>query len=117
MVELPSGGVPKRGELIWLDFNPQAGHEQAGRRPALVLTPERFNRATGLLLACPVTSKVKGYPLEIALPGGLSVSGVVLVHQARMLDWRSRRAAVIEAAPPELTRQVRETLGALLDDE
>lgn len=109
--------TPARGDLIWVDFNPQAGHEQAGRRPALVLTAQRFNRATGLLMACPVTSKVKGFPLEIPLPEGLSVSGVVLVHQARMLDWRSRRAEVIEPAPLEWTHRVSDTLGTLISDE
>lgn len=109
--------TPKRGDLIWVDFNPQAGHEQAGRRPALVLTAERFNAATGLLFACPVTSKVKGYPLEYPLPDGLSISGVLLVHQCRMLDWRSRRAEVIEAVPVEVVAAVRDMLTTLLEDE
>ena len=109
--------TPKRGELIWVDFNPQAGHEQAGRRPALVLTAERFNAATGMLFACPVTSKVKGYPLECPLPDGLRISGVLLVHQCRMLDWRVRRAEVIEAAPPEVVETVRGMLTTLLEDD
>ncbi len=108
--------TPKRGELIWVDFNPQAGHEQAGRRPALVLTAERFNAATGLLFACPVTSKVKGYPLEYALPDGLNTRGVLLVHHCRMLDWRSRRAAVIETVPAETVTAIRDMLTTLLDE-
>lgn len=107
--------VPARGDLIWVDFNPQAG--QAGRRPALVLSAERFNRSTGLLLACPITSRVRGYPLEIALPEGLGVQGVVLAHHTRSLDWRSRRAEVIEAAPQETLKAVLNVLTAILEDE
>jgi mRNA interferase MazF len=84
--------VPCRGDLVWLSFDPQAGHEQAGRRPAFVLSPETYNRKTGLFLACPVTSKVKGYPFEVPLPDGLKVSGVVLADQIKSLDWKARRA-------------------------
>ena len=109
--------IPKRGDLIWVDFNPQTGHEQAGRRPALVLTAERFNAATGMLFACPVTSRVKGYPLEYPLPDGLKISGVLLVHQCRMLDWRVRRAEMIEATPAEVVETVRGMLTTLLEDE
>lgn len=109
--------VPARGDLVWIDFNPQTGHEQAGRRPALVLTAERFNRATGLMMASPVTSRVRGYPLEIPLPEGLQISGVVLVHQTRSVDWKARNAQVIEAAPPQTVRAVLDALGTLLEDE
>lgn len=84
--------VPRRGDLVWLSFDPQAGHEQAGRRPAFVLSPESYNRKTGLFLACPVTSKVKGYPFEVPLPEGTAVSGVVLADQIKSLDWKARRA-------------------------
>jgi mRNA interferase MazF len=84
--------VPRRGDIVWLTFDPQAGHEQAGRRPAFVLSPEAYNRKTGLFLACPVSSKVKGYPFEVALPVGASVSGVVLADQIKSLDWKARRA-------------------------
>ena len=84
--------TPKRGDLVWLSFDPQAGHEQAGRRPAFVLSPEAYNRKTGLLLACPVTSKVKGYPFEVQLPVGLTVGGVILADQIKSLDWKARRA-------------------------
>lgn len=84
--------VPRRGDLVWLSFDPQAGHEQAGRRPAFVLSPEPYNRKTGLLLACPVTSKVKGYPFEVPLPGGLEVGGVILADQIKNWDWKARRA-------------------------
>lgn len=94
-----NGTVPKKGDLIWLNFNPQAGHEQAGRRPALVLTTSAFNRSTGLLLTCPVTSRVRGHGFEVPLPTGLSVTGVILVQHARSVDWRARNAEVIEAVP------------------
>ena len=77
---------------MWLSFDPQAGHEQAGRRPAFVLSPESYNRKIGLFLACPVTSKVKGYPFEVPLPDGLAVSGVILADQIKSLDWKARRA-------------------------
>jgi mRNA interferase MazF len=84
--------VPRRGDLVWLTFDPQAGHEQAGRRPAFVLSPEAYNRKTGLFLACPITSKVKGYPFEVPLPAGLLVSGVILTDQIKSLDWKARKA-------------------------
>ena len=70
--------IPNAGDLVWLTFNPQAGREQAGRRPAVVLSPEQYNRRSGLALVCPITSHVKGYPFEVELPPGLSVSGVIL---------------------------------------
>jgi len=69
--------VPERGDLVWLQFNPQAGHEQAGHRPALVVSPRSYNRRVGLALFCPVTSQVKGYPFEVILPSGLAVQGAV----------------------------------------
>lgn len=84
--------VPRRGDVVWLSFDPQAGHEQTGRRPAFVLSPESYNRKTGLFLACPITSKVKGYPFEVALPDGLAVNGVVLADQIKSLDWKVRKA-------------------------
>ena len=84
--------TPRRGDLVWLDFTPQAGHEQAGRRPALILSQEAYNRKTGLALACPITSQAKGYPFEVALPAKGAVAGVVLSDHVRSIDWRSRRA-------------------------
>ena len=75
--------VPRRGDVVWLSLDPHAGHEQAGRRPAFVLSPEIYNRKSGLFLACPVTSKVKGYPFEVALPTGLIVSGVILATKSK----------------------------------
>ena len=109
--------TPERGALVWLDFDPQAGHEQAGRRPALVLTGARYYAATGLVIACPVTTKVKGYPLEVPLPEGLPVSGVVLANQARTLDWRARNAQVVGQAPETLLNDVLDVLAALLEQD
>lgn len=98
--------VPQRGEVVWLSFDPQAGHEQAGRRPAFVLSPESYNRKTGLFLACPITSKVKGYPFEVALPDGLAVSGVILADQIKSLDWKVRKAEFAASTPDEVTEDV-----------
>ena len=106
--------VPDRGDLVWLEFDPQTGHEQAGRRPALILSPKAYNQATGLALACPVTSKVKGYPFEILLPTGLKVAGVVLSDQMKSLDWRARKAAFAGRAPTEIVADVLAKLETLL---
>lgn len=91
--------VPDRGDAVWLEFNPQAGHEQAGRRPALVLSPRAYNERVGLALVCPITNQAKGYPFEVEIPAGLKVSGVVLADQVRSLDWVARRATFIDTAP------------------
>ncbi len=96
---MTTGYAPQRGDLLWLSFDPQAGHEQAGRRPAFVLSLESYNRKTGLLLACPVTSRVKGYPFEVTLPSDLPVSGVILADQIKSLDWKARRAEFIARTP------------------
>ena len=109
------GYVPDRGDLVWLTFDPQSGHEQAGRRPALVLSPKAYNGATSLALMCPVTSRVKGYPFETALPAGPGIGGVVLADQIRSLDWRARKASLAGAAPPEVVADVRAKLAALLE--
>ncbi len=110
------GYVPDRGDLIWLRFTPQAGHEQAGRRPALVLSPRRYNTKAGLALVCPVTSRVKGYPFEVPLPPGLAVEGVVLADQVRSLDWRARAAEKIARVPGEVVEETIGKLLALLED-
>lgn len=109
------GYVPDRGHLIWLTFTPQAGHEQAGRRPALVLSPAAYNGKVGLLIACPVTSQSKGYPFEVALPSGLPVSGVVLADQLRSLDWRVREAALICPAPEGVIAETLAKAATLLE--
>ena len=86
------GYVPGRGDLVWLNFTPQAGHEQSGHRPALVLSPAPYNEKTGLMLCCPVTSQVKGYPFEVELSAGRAVRGAVLADQVKSVDWRAREA-------------------------
>lgn len=110
----PAGYVPERGHVVWLDFDPQAGHEQAKRRPAVVLSPAVYNGRTSLALCCPVTSQVKGYPFEVAMPAGLKTRGVVLADQVRSLDWRARNASYLEALPPPALAQVLARARALL---
>lgn len=90
---------PDRGDVIWITLDPQAGHEQAGRRPALVLSPAGYNARVGLAIACPITSRVKGFPFEVRLPDGLPVSGVVLSDQIKSIDWRARRGEFICRLP------------------
>lgn len=106
--------VPERGHLVWLNFTPHAGHEQGGRRPALVLTPTSYNGLTGLMIAAPVTSRVKGYPFEVALPEGGAVRGVILSDHARSVDWRARRAEFVVAVPEAVLEEVGGKLAALL---
>jgi mRNA interferase MazF len=89
---MPGQYVPERGDVVWLHFTPQAGHEQAGRRPAVVLSPRSYNEKVGLALFCPVASQVKGYPFEAKLPAGLPIGGVALCDQLKSLDWQVRRA-------------------------
>lgn len=109
--------IPARGDVIWITFNPQAGHEQAGRRPALVLSPSSYNGKVGLALLCPITSQIKGYPFEVILPSGSTLRGVVLADQVKSLDWRVRKAEFISKLPRETTSEVLDKLGALLLDE
>jgi mRNA interferase MazF len=90
-----SGYVPAQGDLIWFDFTPQAGHEQGGRRPAVVLSSKAYNQLISLALVCPVTNREKGYPFEVKLPAGLPISGVVLSDHVKSQDWRARRAEFI----------------------
>jgi len=106
--------VPDRGDAVWLDFEPQLGHEQRGRCPAVVLSSAAYNLKVGLLLACPVTGQVKGYPFEVELPAGLPISGVILSDQVKSLDWRARRAELICRLPRSATDAVLGLLGALL---
>ncbi len=103
--------VPDRGDVVWLDFTPQAGHEQRGQRPALVLSPAAYNGRVGLAICCPITSQVKGYPFEVLVPDGLKVNGVVLADQVKNLDWQVRRAKLLCRAPASV---VEEVLGKLL---
>ena len=98
--------VPDSGDVIWLNFDPQAGHEQAGHRPAIVLSPKAYNSRTGLCLAVPVTNQSKGYPFELPLPAGCATTGVVLCDQVRSLDWKARQAALKETAGQEFAREI-----------
>ena len=106
--------VPERGDAVWLDFNPQAGHEQAGRRPALVLSPAPYNRKVGLALFCPITNAVKGYPFEVMIPKGKKVSGVILSDQVKSLDWQSRNVDLITRLPDKTVDEVMKKLKTLL---
>jgi mRNA interferase MazF len=106
--------APERGDYVWLDFQPQAGHEQAGRRPALVLSHHAYNAKVGLALCCPVTTQVKGYPFEVATDTG-GLQGVVLADQLKSLDWRARRAEFIAAASDEVLLEVVAKVRAIID--
>lgn len=108
---MPAEYVPDRGDVAWLRFDPQAGHEQAGTRPALVISPRSYNRRVGLALLCPVTSQVKGYPFEVVLPPGLEVEGAVLSDQVKSLDWRARRARFACSVPRDV---IEETVARIL---
>ena len=106
--------IPERGDAIWINFNPQAGHEQAGRRPAIVLSPQSYNRKVGLCLLCPITNQVKGYPFEVLIPAGLDVTGAILSDQAKSLDWRVRNAEFITDLPEVVTSETLKKLKSLL---
>jgi len=106
--------VPKRGDTIWINFNPQAGHEQAGRRPAVVLSPQSYNGKVGLCLLCPITNRVKGYPFEVLIPAGLEVTGVILSDQAKSLDWRVRNAEFVTDLPEAVIIEALKKLKSLL---
>lgn len=106
--------VPERGQVVWLDFDPQAGHEQAGRRPALILSLRIFNERTGLALVCPITNRVRGYQFEVHLPEDVGVTGVVLANQIKSLDWRVRRADYICDLPQAVVAEVLGKATALL---
>lgn len=108
--------VPERGDAVWITLDPQAGHEQAGRRPALVLSPSAYNGRVGLALLCPITTQVKGYPFEVRLPADLPVTGVVGADQVKSLDWRARKATRIAAVPKEIVTQVVRRLQTLLEE-
>lgn len=109
-----AGYVPEAGDLVWLTFDPQAGREQAGRRPVLVVSPASYNRKSGLALLCPITSRVKKYPFEVALLPGLPVSGVVLADQIKSVDWSERRAELIAGTGRDFLEEVLSRLAPLL---
>ena len=109
--------VPERGDLVWLEFNPQAGSEQAGHRPALVISPQSYNRRVGLALVCPITSHVKGYPFEVELPQGVDAQGAILCDQIKSLDWRARRATHLGSVSNAVMEEVTARILALVDPE
>jgi len=107
---------PSRGDIVWIRFHPSAGHEQSGERPALVLSPLRYNRRVGLALLCPITSQIKGYPFEIVLPEGLKASGVVLADQVRSLDWTARNARFCDRVPETILKETVGKIATLLQE-
>jgi len=106
--------TPERGDMIWITLDPQAGHEQAGRRLAVVLSPAAYNGKVGLVLLCPITSQIKGYPFEVRIPSGLAITGVILADQVKNLDWRARKAEFADTLPPETIAEVLRKLNTLL---
>lgn len=106
--------IPDRGDAVWIDMDPQAGHEQRGRRPAMILSPAEYNGKVGLALLCPITSQIKGYPFEVLVPAGLKVQGAILSDQLKSLDWRARKAAVICSFPVPVIGEVLSKLSTLL---
>ncbi len=108
--------IPDRGDVVWVSMTPQAGREQSGRRPALVLSPRRYNGRVGLALMCPITSRVKGYPFEVPLPDGMAVAGVILSDQVRSLDWRVREAELVGKLRREVVTAVLGRVMALLEE-
>ncbi len=106
--------VPDAGDVVWISFNPQSGHGQAGRRPALVLSPIAYNRKVGLALLCPITSQVKGYPFEVHLPDGLPAKGVILADQVKNLDWKTRHVEPMGNVPTAVVDEVLAKLMTLL---
>ena len=106
--------APSRGDVVWLDFNPQKGHEQAGRRPAFVLSPATYNSKVGLALFCPIANQSKGYPFEVDVPAELEVTGTVLADQIKNLDWRARNASFICQLPDDVIEQILAKAATLL---
>jgi mRNA interferase MazF len=105
--------VPDRGDIVWLQFNPQSGHEQSGKRPALTLSPKGYNQKVGLAIFCPITNQEKGYPFEVRVRGN-KISGVVLADQVKSLDWRKREAEFIVKAPSIVINEAIELLKTLI---
>ncbi len=106
--------VPERGDVVKINFNPQAGHEQAGRRPAIVVSPSAYNRKVGLALLCPLTNQIKGYPFEVDIPAGLAVTGTILSDQVKSLDWHARNAEFLCKLPDEVVEEMLAKLNTLL---
>ena len=110
----PMAYIPNRGDIVWITFNPQAGHEQAGRRPALVLSPAAYNGKVGLAILCPITSQIKDYPFEVLIPEGLKIGGAILSDQIKSLDWKVRQAEFVCKLPSSTLNEVLQKLGTLI---
>ena len=106
--------IPDRGDAVWITFTPQAGHEQSGRRPAVVLSPAAYNGKVGLAILCPITNEIKGYPFEVLISSGLAVSGAILSDQAKSLDWRVRKADLICRLPENIVAETLQKLSTLI---
>jgi mRNA interferase MazF len=106
--------IPERGDVVWITLNPQAGHEQSGRRPAVVLSPAAYNGKVDLAILCPITRQIKGYPFEVRIPSGLAISGVILADQVKSLDWRVREAEPAGKLPSATVAEVLQKLNTLL---
>lgn len=107
--------IPDCGDIVWLSFNPQSGHEQSGRRPALVISPQAYNEKTELAIFCPITSQEKGYPFEVKIPDNLEISGVILSDQIKSLDWKTRKAEFICKLPKVALTETLNKINALLN--
>jgi mRNA interferase MazF len=106
--------IPDSGDIVWITFNPQAGHEQAGHRPALVLSPAAYNGKVGLAILCPITSQIKGYPFEVVVPEGLEIRGAILSDQVKSLDWKARNAKFGGKLPSQTFNEVVQKLSTLI---
>lgn len=101
-----AGYIPHRGDIVWLDFNPRTSREQAGHRPAMIVSPKQFNSLSSLAFVCPITSKIKGFTFEVLLPGEMQTKGVILIHHLRSIDWQARKINFIEKAPILIIEEV-----------
>ena len=105
--------IPERGDLVWVNFNPQKGHEQSGKRPAIILSPAVYNKKTGLALMCPITPQIKGYPFEVVISEN-KINGVIIADQIKSLDWRERKVKFIQKIQKALLIEVQEKLICLI---
>ena len=111
---MPRQYAPARGDVVWISLHPQAGHEQAGRRPAVVISPLAYNAKVGLAVLCPITSEIKGYPFDVTIPKGLKVTGAVLSDQVKSLDWKARQAELICRLPKGTVVEIMQKLSTLI---
>jgi len=107
--------VPERGDIVWIEFSPQVGHEQIGRRPAVVVSPKKYNAKAGLALFCPITSVSKGYPFEVLLPKNSKIKGVILADQIKSLDFHARKTKFILRLPDSVIGELMEKGKTLLE--